>query len=242
MQPNFLWYSERSKKAGQPPRCPIASAELCPRYYASTWLLANAGITTSIPEPEIKRLDRKWEPFKPTISEEEPSLTEPGTEHISLYNFCPEVAYERFGAFACFLGGAGDETDTQNRHESLARAKATLDDPRWRWSSFIGCHFTECREFSIFSAGGALKLSSASAGKQRARKTMGAKLRWQVLARDSFACVYCGRRPPEVALEVDHRHSIADGGSDELINLCTSCQDCNRGKGKGNAPSVNGAV
>lgn len=55
-------------------------------------------------------------------------------------------------------------------------------------------------------------------------------LRFEIFARDSFTCQYCGRRPPEVVLELDHIHPRAKGGSDELTNLLTSCWDCNRGK------------
>lgn len=54
--------------------------------------------------------------------------------------------------------------------------------------------------------------------------------RFEVFARDGFACQYCGRRPPEVVLEVDHVHPRSCGGTDEILNLVTSCFDCNRGK------------
>lgn len=40
----------------------------------------------------------------------------------------------------------------------------------------------------------------------------------------------CGRSKDEVALEVDHVVSVADGGTDELDNLATLCRDCNGGK------------
>lgn len=40
----------------------------------------------------------------------------------------------------------------------------------------------------------------------------------------------CGRSRDEVALEVDHVVSVADGGTDELHNLATLCRDCNGGK------------
>lgn len=56
------------------------------------------------------------------------------------------------------------------------------------------------------------------------------KLRWQILARDSFTCQYCGKGAPDVQLEVDHKVSLADGGTDSLDNLVTSCWACNRGK------------
>lgn len=54
--------------------------------------------------------------------------------------------------------------------------------------------------------------------------------RFEVFARDGFTCMYCGRRPPEVVLEVDHIEAVANGGTNEDLNLITSCCDCNRGK------------
>ena len=56
-------------------------------------------------------------------------------------------------------------------------------------------------------------------------------LRFKVFRRDNFRCQYCGQTPPTVILEVDHIVPRAHGGSDELLNLLTSCQECNRGKG-----------
>lgn len=55
-------------------------------------------------------------------------------------------------------------------------------------------------------------------------------LRWKVFERDSFTCRYCGRRAPEVRLEVDHGVAWAAGGETDINNLVTSCSDCNRGK------------
>jgi len=54
--------------------------------------------------------------------------------------------------------------------------------------------------------------------------------RYEVLLRDNFICVYCGKRPPEVKLEVDHKIPKCKGGVDEIENLVTSCFECNRGK------------
>ena len=55
-------------------------------------------------------------------------------------------------------------------------------------------------------------------------------LRFEVLARDGYTCRYCGKRPPEAILEVDHMVSWRDGGKTTFENLVTSCRDCNRGK------------
>jgi len=57
------------------------------------------------------------------------------------------------------------------------------------------------------------------------------RLRFNVLQRDGFRCVYCGRRPPAVNLEVDHKIPRSQGGQDNLKNLVAACWDCNRGKG-----------
>lgn len=58
------------------------------------------------------------------------------------------------------------------------------------------------------------------------------KLRFEVFKRDKFTCQYCGRTAPDVILEVDHIHPKAANGKDDIMNLVTSCYDCNRGKGK----------
>lgn len=60
---------------------------------------------------------------------------------------------------------------------------------------------------------------------------MSVRTRFEVFKRDDFQCQYCGRRSPEVVLELDHIVPICEGGTDDPINLRTSCWDCNRGKG-----------
>lgn len=64
------------------------------------------------------------------------------------------------------------------------------------------------------------------------RKPLTKKLRFEVFKRDNFTCQYCGRMAPDVILEVDHVVPVAEGGNNDILNLVTSCKDCNRGKGK----------
>lgn len=64
------------------------------------------------------------------------------------------------------------------------------------------------------------------------RKALSKGRRFDIFKRDSFTCQYCGRQPPEVVLEVDHIRPVAEGGTNEELNLITACEDCNRGKGK----------
>lgn len=62
------------------------------------------------------------------------------------------------------------------------------------------------------------------------RKPLSKSVRFEVFKRDSFTCQYCGRSAPDVVLEVDHIIPVSKGGTDDLLNLVTSCRDCNRGK------------
>lgn len=62
------------------------------------------------------------------------------------------------------------------------------------------------------------------------RKSISKKTRFELFKRDSFACQYCGQSAPEVILEPDHINPVHNGGDNNLMNLVTSCFDCNRGK------------
>ena len=62
------------------------------------------------------------------------------------------------------------------------------------------------------------------------RKNISKKTRFEVFKRDKFTCQYCGRSAPDVILEVDHIMPVAKGGTNDIMNLITSCKDCNRGK------------
>lgn len=55
--------------------------------------------------------------------------------------------------------------------------------------------------------------------------------RFRILTRDNYACQYCGKKAPDVVLEIDHKTPVSKGGDNAIDNLVTSCFDCNRGKG-----------
>lgn len=63
---------------------------------------------------------------------------------------------------------------------------------------------------------------------------IGKTQRFRILNRDGFRCQLCGRSPGEhsIVLEVDHKISRADGGTNHDDNLHSTCFDCNRGKGR----------
>lgn len=62
------------------------------------------------------------------------------------------------------------------------------------------------------------------------RKPMSKKTRFEVFKRDGFKCMYCGAEAPKAVLHVDHVNPVANGGGNDLLNLVTSCSDCNSGK------------
>lgn len=64
-----------------------------------------------------------------------------------------------------------------------------------------------------------------------ARLSVARSIRFEVFKRDRFSCQYCGRRAPEVVLHLDHIQPVSKGGSNEVLNLVTSCAECNLGKG-----------
>ena len=64
------------------------------------------------------------------------------------------------------------------------------------------------------------------------RKPLSKKIRFEIFKRDKFQCQYCGGNAPEVVLHVDHIDPVAEGGSNDILNLITSCASCNLGKGK----------
>ena len=77
-----------------------------------------------------------------------------------------------------------------------------------------------------------MKLTSLEKGTARGiRKAVNEKVRYQVFSRDSFRCQACGRgAKDEVKLTVDHVVPVDWGGSNDISNLLTLCEECNRGK------------
>jgi hypothetical protein len=79
---------------------------------------------------------------------------------------------------------------------------------------------------------GYVKLTSLEQDKARGiRKAVNEKVRYQVFSRDSFKCKACGRSADDgVKLTVDHATPVDWGGTNDISNLITLCDECNRGK------------
>lgn len=67
--------------------------------------------------------------------------------------------------------------------------------------------------------------------KEYQRKAMTQSLRYDVMQRDGFRCVLCGRTASDgVKLHVDHIRPVSKGGKTVMSNLRTLCNECNSGK------------
>lgn len=68
--------------------------------------------------------------------------------------------------------------------------------------------------------------------RRKERGKMSPSLRYNILKRDNFRCVLCGRSAQDgVKLHVDHIVPISKGGKTIPDNLRTLCEQCNVGKG-----------
>jgi hypothetical protein len=79
---------------------------------------------------------------------------------------------------------------------------------------------------------GYVMLTSLEKGVTRGeRKAISEKVRYQVFSRDFFRCKACGRGADNgVKLTVDHIIPVDWGGTNDIKNLLTLCEECNRGK------------
>lgn len=67
----------------------------------------------------------------------------------------------------------------------------------------------------------------------RTKREVSIKMRFDIMKRDNFKCVICGRSPakdPSIELHVDHIIPWSKGGETTIDNLQTLCSKCNIGK------------
>ena len=76
------------------------------------------------------------------------------------------------------------------------------------------------------------RVSQSSVSSLAIRSRLRPKTKFDVLKRDGFCCVYCGKKAPDVQLHVDHIVPVSSGGENDLDNLAAACAECNMGKGK----------
>lgn len=135
---------------------------------------------------------------------------------IYMRSFAPEIA-------ACLL-----RLLTSSQRQTRDEAAKLLDRlPQQALS--VG--FLEVAKAPSHAASEALPAAKAPRRNRSSRSGISTRLRFFVLERDGFKCQYCGATGEGIRLQVDHRVSRADGGSDDPSNLVTACAACNHGKG-----------
>lgn len=108
-----------------------------------------------------------------------------------------------------------------------------------RWGSWIrACEVLLDRSVqsaSLPSAPGQPAQGPLTSSRQnRLKRPIPLKLRYDVLRRDGFRCVLCGRSPATLyglKLHVDHITPESSGGLAVIENLRTLCDECNLGRG-----------
>jgi hypothetical protein len=109
--------------------------------------------------------------------------------------------------------------------------ESVLDDLLWAFNDILGKLHLIPHEFKAIDLMNAYEQRVFGA-KNNIKRSMPTKLRHQILERDGFKCMDCGKSPQThgVTLEVDHRLPFSKGGSNDPSNLRTLCSDCNGGK------------
>ncbi len=90
-------------------------------------------------------------------------------------------------------------------------------------------HYTNCHIFSEWIWKGKYKGNNYLKTNNK-RTPIDSRLRHEVFKRDGYKCIECGATNKEKTLHCDHIIPVAQGGSDELDNLQTLCEDCNLSK------------
>lgn len=147
-EPNIEWYLGASQARGVQPRCPFATVDRCPRYWASLSLLKHMG-HTSLSDEEERRLEKKWaqSDLLPKIAEHDTSISG-GSCSRCLSNYCPEVSYESYSLFASLLCEHGDEIDRDMAYRRLSAEKTPRESWKWQWAACTPMHYTECPRYS----------------------------------------------------------------------------------------------
>ena len=183
----------------------------------------------SLASKERSFLEEKWKSSDAFLNDDLSASIYPSKKggFNGVDGFCPEVTATYLGLYCSSLKAFVDEDHRHWAQSALESTCVPQTDPRWHWNLIVPLHFSSCKEFSVYAV--------RQFGKSIPLKKKGnisPRMRWKVLERDNFTCQYCGVRGGENAqLQIDHRVSLADGGTDELENLITSCAECNGGKG-----------
>lgn len=151
IKPDLAWYTGVSQNKGVAPRCVFATVHRCPRYYQSLSLFGQYGGASQIDPAEDEALLKTWQGSDvwPVTREQATSVFGSKKDPKMFNNFCPEIAYDRFGWFATSLYHYTDQLDVDAAHAKLSRQGTHGEDWRWAWETIHPMHYTECPLYSL---------------------------------------------------------------------------------------------
>lgn len=161
-------------------------------------------------------------------------------------SFCEEAGldsrYKRTKSRADLLVNLGKVWEKLGRQPRAKQMKQPLSPMSCsRYLKEFGSWYQTCLEFLSWKSGMSVEdianeakaKSGTHSPRRKTKRGISLALRYEVLKRDGFRCVVCGRSPATehgVLLHIDHIQPWARGGETEGENLRTLCQKCNLGK------------
>jgi hypothetical protein len=140
------------------------------------------------------------------------------------------------------LGTVWDKLGRQPRAKEMKQPLSPISISQYQ-KQFRKTWYEICLEFLSWRSGVAVKeierethLTTRPHQNKIHHKTtrgMSLSLRYDVLKRDNFRCVSCGRSPatePDIKLHIDHIVPWSKGGETVIDNLQSLCSRCNIGK------------
>ncbi len=172
------------------------------------------------------------------------------TNHFGTWHtFCAKAGLAPRYQRAASRAGLFDNLDRvwqalgrQPRNKEMKQPLSAISFSRYR-KEFRASWYRICLEFLAYRSGASVSdiqqdtsldaTASIALPFRAARRGISLSLRYEVLKRDNFRCVKCGKSPAltqGVVLHVDHNRAWANGGETVISNLQTLCSDCNLGK------------
>ena len=140
------------------------------------------------------------------------------------------------------LDNVWKKLDRQPRSKEMKHPLSAISNSRYLRE--FGNWYATCLHFLAWKSGLSAKeieqeskepiIVEDETDKNKTPRAISLSLRYEVLKRDNFKCVKCGRSPATevgVELHIDHKVPYSKDGKTELSNLQTTCSDCNLGKG-----------
>ena len=141
------------------------------------------------------------------------------------------------------LGKVWETLGRQPRAKEMKKPLSPISGSRYQ-REFGKSWYEVCLEFLSWKSGASVEeikrevtqtsvVNAENSRRHKTKREVSLSLRYEVLKRDGFRCVKCGRSPATkvgVELHIDHILPCACGGETSVDNLQTLCSDCNLGK------------